>query len=416
MAYLIKSAKLWNGETHDQKPTDLLIENGVITKIDQEISHPSAEVISLENLHISPAWFEPLASFGEPGFEERETIKNGALTALKSGFSGVGLVANGEPIADNKPAINFINQAFKHDLKLYPLGALTKSNDGNNLADLHDMHQAGAVAFYDTKKAIANANAFKVALQYAKSFNALLFAYPEQIDLAKKAQVHEDEHTMLLGLKSASYITETTQLKRDLDLLAYTDAHIHIPYLSCAESVEIIREAKRNQLKFTCSTSLNNLYFDTTHLAEFDSKYKIKPPLRSPKDKLALVEALIDGTIDFVSCDHEPVNEELKILEFENAAPGSIGLESCFPALNKLLGTDLAVKQLIKNWDIYQLETPKIEVNSPAQITFYNPDFELAFSKDQIHSKSKNSIFISEHLVGHVYGTLVNNSLYVNNK
>ncbi|QSS96834.1 dihydroorotase [Psychroflexus sp. ALD_RP9] len=414
MAYLIKSAKIWNGNSFSKTPQDILIEDGLISKIDTVIKHSAAEVIRLKNLHVSPSWFEPLVSFGEPGFEERETIENGALTALKSGFSGIGLVPKSKPVNDHKSAIDFIKKAFKHDLKIYPLGAITIKHNGKDLADLFDMQKAGAVAFYDTKKALQNANAFKVALQYAKGFNGQILAYPEQNDLAGKAQVHEDENSIMLGLKSASHLTETVQLRRDLDLLAYTGAKVHIPYISCATSVEIIREAKLKGLKFTCSTSLNNLYFDTSALAEFDSKYKIKPPLRSFNDKTSLVEGVKDGSIDFVTSDHEPVNLELKQLEFENSETGSIGLESFYPALNKLFGNDLAINQLLKNWEIYGLKQPKISINEMAELTLFNPDEENIFSIEQLKSTCKNSIFLGEHLKGKVYGSFVNNKYYEN--
>jgi dihydroorotase len=412
MTYLIKSAKIWNGNSFSKTPQDILVENGLITKIDTSIKHTSATILELENLHVSPAWFEPLVSFGEPGFEERETIENGALTALKSGFSGIGLVPSAKPVSDHKSAINYIKKAFKHDLKIYPLGAITKNHNGKDLADLFDMQKAGAVAFYDTKKSVQNANAFKVALQYAKGFNGLIFAYPEQTDLVGKAQVHEDEESIMLGLKSASHLTETIQLRRDLDLLAYTETKVHIPYISCAASVEIIREAKSKGLEFTCSTSINNLYFDTSVLAEFDSKYKVKPPLRSFSDKTSLIEAVKDGSIDFVTCDHEPINLELKQLEFENSKTGSIGLESFFPALNKSLGTNLAIKQLLKNWEIYGLKQPKISINKMAELTLFNPDEENIFNTDLIKSTSKNAIFLGEKLQGEVYGSLVNNKYY----
>lgn len=413
MTYLIKSAVLYNGKGFDPEPKDILVEAGKITKIGKEISNYNAQVIDYPNLHVSPAWFDPIVSFGEPGFEDQETIENGALTALKSGFSGIGLTPHSKPIIDQKSGINYIYQAFKHQLQIHPLGAITKQHNGKDLADLHDMYNTGAVGFYDTKKAVHHANAFKVALQYATSFNALIFAYPEHQELVGNAQVHEDENTIHLGLKSVDAIAETIQIKRDLELLTYTNSRLHIPYVSCANSIEVIREAKAKGLDFTCSTSINNLYFNTTSLSNFESKYKIKPPLRHANDQKALIKAISDGTIDYVTSDHTPITAEAKHLDFENAAYGSIGLESSFGALNTLLGKTKAVNLLLNNWSMYQLKKPEIKEGQNAQITLFNPDLEYNFSKKEIYSKSKNAIFEGENLTGKVFGTLVKTELYV---
>ncbi|MGO1751308.1 MAG: dihydroorotase, partial [Psychroflexus sp.] len=199
MKQLLKSAYIWNQTSKEfsKEPQDILIENGFIKAIKKEISDVEAKEINYPNLHVSPAWFDPFVSFGEPGFEERETLSNGSLTALKNGFSGIGLCPNTNPILSHKSDIDFIKR-FETDLEISPIGALTKNFEGNELTDLFDMSRAGAVAFYDFKKSVPNANVLKVALQYVKAFEGLIINFPEDKSLTGKAQVHEDEVTIHL--------------------------------------------------------------------------------------------------------------------------------------------------------------------------------------------------------------------------
>lgn len=415
MKHLLKSAYIWSQDLKkfSQKPKDILVENGQITAIEDKITEDDAQVITQPNLHISPAWFDPFVSFGEPGFEERENIENGSRTALKSGFSGVGLCPNTKPILSCKSDIDFIKNQ-KTDLKISPIGALTKNFEGEDLNDLYDMSKTGAVAFYDYKKSVPQPNVLKVALQYVKAFDGLIINYPEDKSLTGKAQVHEDEVTINLGLKSTSEINETIQLERDIKLLEYTNSKLHIPYISTKESVEIIKRAKEKKLNLTCSTSINNLYFDTRYLKDFDQKYKVKPPLRNKKDSKALINAVNDGVIDFVTSDHQPINIEFKDLEFENAAYDSIGLESFFAALNTLFGKNKTTDILIKNWKIFEQSIAEIKVGNKAEFCLFDPLSQNKFTTKQIHSKSQNSIFLNENLKGKVYGTLIKDKYYEN--
>lgn len=415
MKQLLKSAYIWNHRSKEFSPNqqDILIEDGIITAIDKDIVDANAQRIEFPNLHISPAWFDPFVSFGEPGYEERETLKNGSLTALKSGFSGIGLCPNTNPILSHKSDIEFIKR-YNTDLKIEPIGALTKNFKGEELTDLYDMTQAGAVAFYDFKNSISQANVLKVALQYVKAFNGLLINFPEDKGLTGKAQVHEDEVTIHLGMKSTSAINETIQIERDLKLLEYTDSKLHIPYISTAESVNIIRQAKQKNLNLSCSTSINNLFFDTQELTTFDQKYKVHPPLRNVKDRKALIEAVKDGTIDFVTSDHQPINIELKDLEFENAAYGSIGLESFYPALNTLFSTEKTIAILTKNWELFKGQAAEIKVGQKAELSLFNPDNNNKFGVKNINSKSHNTIFLNENLKGKVYGAQIKDKWYGN--
>lgn len=412
---LLKSAKILDTESSYHLQTkDLLVEDGVITKIEDTIESAD-KIINRENLHVSNGFFDSSVSFGEPGFEERETLANGVTTARRSGFTGFLLNPNLDPITDTNSAVKFLQQQIDTQLiDIKPLGALTKSFDGKNLAELYDMQMAGAVGFYDFKNPIADANLFKIALQYVKSFDGLIFSYPQDRSIAGKAQVNEDEFTTYIGLKGMPNLAEELQIARDLYILEYTGGKLHIPNVSTKASVQLIKKAKAKGLKVTCSVALPHLFFSSEKLESFDSKYKILPPLRTKEDTKALKKAVKDGVISMVTCDHEPMDEEHKELEFENASYGSIGLESAFSVMNTLFGVEMASDLLSKPKTNFGLQTSKIEVNQRADLSLFDPNSEYTFQKQHIFSKSKNSMFLGESLKGNVIGSIYNDTIYEN--
>lgn len=412
---LIKSAKILDTESSYHLQTkDLLIDKGIITKIEDSIE-TADQIIQKKNLHISNGFFDSSVSFGEPGYEERETLENGVKTARRSGFTSFLLTPNLNPVTDTSSAVKFLQQQIDSQLiDIKPLGALTKSLDGEHLAELYDMKNAGAVGFYDFKQPIKNTKLFKIALQYVKSFDGLVFSYPQDDHIAGKAQVNEDEFTTYIGLKGIPSLAEELQIARDLYILEYTGGRLHFPNLSTKNAVELIKNAKEKGLRVTCSVAIPHLYFNSQRLRDFDSRYKILPPLRTEDDRLALIEAVKSGIIDMVTCDHEPMNEEYKALEFENASYGSIGLETAFSALNTLFGVEKASDLLSKPKTHFGLKTSKIEVGERADLSLFDPNSEEKFTVQHIHSKSKNSIFLDENLQGKVYGSVYNTSIYEN--
>ncbi len=412
---LLKSAKILDPESsHHLQTKDILVENGRITKIEDAIKRADKIIVS-ENLHVSNGFFDSSVCFGEPGFEERETLANGVTTARRSGFTGFLLNPNLNPVTDTNSAVKFLQQQIDPQLiDIKPLGALTRDFDGKNLAELYDMQMAGAVGFYDFKKSIADANLLKIALQYVKSFDGLLFSYPQDITIAGSTQVNEDEFTTYIGLKGMPNLAEELQIARDLYILEYTGGKLHIPNISTKNSIPLIKEAKAKGLKVTCSVALPHLFFTSEQLKSFDSKYKILPPLRTKEDTEALKEAVKAGVIDMVTCDHEPIDEEHKALEFENASYGSIGLESAFSVLNTLFGVEKASSLLSKTKTSFGMPTSIIETGQRADLSMFDPNSEYKFQKQHIFSKSKNSMFLGESLKGKVLGSIYNDSLYEN--
>ena len=414
MKILLKSATIVDDASkHHQQQKDILIENGKIVKIAPSVdASDGTQVISLENLHVSSGWFDSSVSFGEPGFEERETIENGLQTAAHSGFTNVALNTNTNPVADSKGIIQFIkSKAEFHAVNLYPIGALTVGSQGVDLAELFDMKSEGAVSFYDYKNPISNANLLKIALQYCQNFDGLVQSFPLEKSVARNGQVHEDVQSTRLGLRGIPAFSEELQINRDLAILEYTGGKLHFPTVSTKNSVAMIRDAKKRGLNVSCSVAIFNLILNDSVLESFDSNYKLMPPLRSDEDIEALIEGLKDGTIDGVTSDHNPIDVERKKLEFEYAYFGSIGLESCFGALNKTVGVAHAVKALNRLKAIFEVPTHTLAEGQIADLTLFNPYKEWTFTKNDILSTSKNAALIDLKLKGKSYGIFANNQL-----
>ncbi len=414
MNALIKSATIVDSKSDFHNETvDILIEKGRITKISKSIPNPNKhKEIKLDNLHVSQGWFDSSVSFGEPGYEDRETIKNGLKTAALSGFTAVALNANSHPVIDCYADITFVkSKSNDHAVSLYPIGALTQGSNGESLAELFDMTNAGAVAFYDYQKPIANPNLMKIALQYASNFDGLVLSYPQESKISGLGVVNEHINSTKLGLKGNPALAEELQVARDLFLLEYTEGKLHIPTISTAKSVELIRAAKKNKLDITCSVAIHNLVFTDDVLTDFDTNFKVLPPLRTQTDCDALIEGLKDGTIDMVTTDHNPIDIEDKKIEFDYAKYGTIGLESAFGALQTLFTTKKTIALLTQGKSRFGVSESTIKEGEDANLSLFNPDVSYEFGKSHMTSRSKNSAFIGKALKGETYGIIANNKI-----
>ncbi len=407
MKVLVKSAKIIDHESpYHGKVMDLLIENGMITKIAPDIKAGKIDrEISFDNLHVSQGWFDSSVSFGEPGYEERETLENGLLTAAKSGFTAIALNPANDPVTDNKGSVSFLrSRAENQPVALHPIGALTRKCEGKDLAELYDMQRAGAVAFGDFKKAVTNPNMLKIALQYSQNFDGLVLSFPQDKKIAGKGQVNEHENSTSLGLRGIPALAEELQIARDLFILEYTGGKLHFPTISTAGSVDLIREAKEKGLDVSCGVAIHNLFFTDDVLQEFNTNAKVLPPLRTRSDIKALLSGIKDGTIDMVTADHIPVDIENKKVEFDNALYGTIGLESAFGALLKIVSLRTAIRLLLGGKQRFNIPEEGIAEGSPANLTFFDPEKTYDFQISDISSTSKNSLFLEKELKGKVYG------------
>ncbi|TDP58317.1 dihydroorotase [Flavobacterium dankookense] len=407
MNLILRNATIIDNQSafHNQK-VDVVIKDGIIEKIGKSISNiDDYKEISIEGLHISQGWFDSSVSLGEPGFEDRETIANGLEVAAKSGFTAIALQPNSFPIIDNQSQIHFVKQkAQGFATELFPIGAMTKGSEGKDLAELFDMKNAGAVAFGDYTKSLSNSNLMKIGLQYAQDFDGLLIAFCQDEAIKGNGVANEGIVSTQLGLKGIPTLAEELIVARNLFLLEYTGGKLHIPTISTAKSVELIKEAKAKGLNVTCSVAVHHLVFTDEKLQTFDSRYKVTPPLRNEADKKALLKAVLDNTIDCITSDHNPIDIEHKKMEFDLAKNGTIGLESAFGALLTVLPLEKVVEKLTAGKTIFGIENQPITEGNTANLSLFTTKNDWDFSKDSILSKSKNSAFIGQKMKGKAIG------------
>ena len=411
MNLLIKSARIIDPNSkHHNKVMDLFIKSGKIEKIAKSIKSSVVAGKEIEfrakNLYLSPGWFDLHANFGEPGDEQKETLESGSNAAASGGYTGVMIMPNTTPSLDNKGMIQFITNATKNNIvDILPAGNLTINGNGDDIVEMHDMHKSGCLAFTDDKKSVKRNEVMKIAMLYSKDCNALIMNYPNEESISNQGHMHEGKTSTLLGLKGIPDIAEEMMVDRDLSLCNYTNSRFHLSYLSTKSSIEKIKKAKSKGMKITTDVALHNLFLTDEAINNFDTRYKVLPPLRTVKDNKALIKALKDGTIDVITTDHSPQDEEYKKIEFDNAADGIIGLESAFGLLGKHIIPDLGLESVVEKIAInprkvLQIPEASIKEGRLANITLFNPDLEWEFTIDDIKSKSVNTPFIGEKLKG----------------
>ncbi len=414
MKIIIREAKIIDSKSpFHNKTADILIKDGLIEKIGTSLPNTeNADEIKLDNLHISQGWFDSSVSFGEPGYEDRETISNGLNVAAKSGFTAIALQPNSYPIIDNQSQVNFVkNKANGFATELFPIGALTKASEGKDMAELFDMKKTGAIAFGDYNKSLDNANLLKIALQYVQDFDGLVIAYSQDQNIKGNGVANEGIVSTRLGLKGIPDLAEELQIVRNLFLLEYTGGKLHIPTISTAKSVQLIKDAKAKGLNVTTSVAIHHLVLTDEKLEGFDTRFKVTPPLRTETDRQALLKGVLDGTIDMITSDHNPIDIEFKKMEFDMAKNGTIGLESAFGALTTVLPLETVIEKLTLGKSVFGIENEIITEGSKANLTLFNPSGESVFTKSNILSKSKNSAFLGTQLQGSVYGIVNQNQL-----
>jgi dihydroorotase len=409
MKIILRSAKIIDSQSpFHNNIVDILIVDGIIKKIASSIrNEEQIREIVMDDLHVSEGWFDSSVSLGEPGFEDRETIANGLAVAAKSGFTAIALQPNSYPIIDNQSQVNFVlNKAARHATQLYPIGALTKEAVGQDMAELYDMKKAGAIAFGDYNKSVENANLLKIALQYVQDFDGLVITFPQDEKIKGQGVANEGIVSTGLGLKGIPNLAEELQIARNLFLLEYTSGKLHIPTVSTAKGVALIKEAKAKGLQVTCSTAVHHLVLTDEKLEGFDTRFKVTPPLRTETDRKAILAGILDDTIDMITSDHNPIDIEHKKMEFDMAKNGTIGLESAFGALMTIIPLEKVIEKLTAGKAVFQIEKASVTEGAKANLTLFTPEGDGVFTKDAILSKSKNSAFLGQKTKGKVYGII----------
>lgn len=415
MNLLIKSATILDpGSSFHQQVADILIENGVITRIADDID-ADTELFDAEGKYVSPGFFDLNCNVGELGLETKEDLRSGTMAAAAGGFTGIALMPNTQPPVHSKSEVEYLLNRSKGNLvDVYPLGTISQKREGKDLAEMYDMYQSGAKAFTDGSRPVQDAGLMERALLYAQGFDALVFSYPEDIAIAGKAKVNEGEISTLLGMKGIPSLAEELMVARDLYLAEYTVSRIHFTTISTARSVEPIREAKRKGIEVTCDVAAHHLILTDEALLGFDSLYKVKPPLRTADDVAALIKGLKDGTIDAIVSQHTPHEIEFKDVEFEVAEYGIIGLQTAFAlALKAGLPVELIVEKLAVNpREILGVELPVIAEDEKANLVVFDTDAEWEYTAANNKSKSANSPYIGQRLKGKVLLTYNNKQIF----
>lgn len=391
--------------------TDILINGQQISKIAPHITEPADEIIEATGLTISPGWVDIFSHFCDPGFEYRETLDTGAAAAAAGGYTHVFVLPNTKPVVESKTQVGYISQRSKAlPVTIHPLGAITKGTEGKELAEMYDMKNTGAIAFSDGLNPVQSPGLFLKALQYVKAFDGVLLQVPVDKSIGSGGLINEGIISTRLGLPGIPSIAEEVIIKRDIDLLRYTQSKLHITGVSTQNGLSLIQAAKTEGLNITCSVTPYHLFFCDEDLQTYDTNLKVNPPLRSRSDMIALREAVLNGVVDCIASHHLPQDWDNKTCEFEYAKNGMTGLETAFAVVNHLL-PELQQERLIKLFclnarNIFNLPVTNISEGADAELTLFTKDQSTILNKQQLKSKSANTPFLDTELKGRIIGII----------
>ncbi len=418
-SYLIHNATLiQHGHAYHLTPIDILITDGIITAIGKGIKS-DAEHITGEEIFVSAGWVDTRCHLTDPGNEHKDTLAHLLDTASAGGFTKIVTLPHSEPVISDKSLVKYVIQSGKnHTVDIRPTGVLSSTDNPENLAELYDMHTAGAVAFTNGDHKVSN-GLLKKSLLYVKPFGGRIMTHPSDKSLEHHGMVNESETTVHTGLKTSPALAEYIQLKEHIEVAKYCDAPVHFSTISCKESVEIIRNAKKEGLQITCDVAIANLCFTDKEVLNFDENFKLYPPLRTEEDRLALIQGVKDGTIDAICSNHAPQNIENKELEFDYADYGALTLQLLYVWYIRYLSSELElslfVNALTTNANAcIQENSPKIEVGSVANLTVFDSKATWVLDASSNKSLSKNSHQYNQTLKGKVVAVFNNNHTHLN--
>jgi dihydroorotase len=407
MKTLIQNAKLFAPlSKHHLKIMDVEITNGVISAIGKNLPVGKSKVIAGKDHLLSIAFTDLRANFGEPGFEQNESLRSGIAAAKKGGYARVCLMPSLMPVTDNQGAVQFLTKQNTDTFQILPLGSLSKEMKGKQLTEFAELQNAGAIGFTEDEHAVSTELMMR-ALEYSKQTNTRIFVAPNDYSVHPKAQMHEGKTSVKMGLKGASELSETLRIQRDLALLKYTGGSLHFYSISTAKGLEMIRKAKKEELQVTCSIAAHQLSFTHEDMIDFDSNKKVWPPYRSSADRKALINGLLDGTIDAVESQHTPLAIESKELEFEYAHFGISGIEIAFQTIFSEVDKEIPIETLLEKFTIgaeFSANIPPIqmEVGEPARLILISTKRKTSVSSTPWTSRGKNTPFFNSELNGAV--------------
>jgi dihydroorotase len=418
MKVLIKNATLLSPSSpFHGKIQDIFIDNGIISKIGNDLKMDADTTIEINGLHISCGWVDCFANFCDPGQEFKETLETGANAAAAGGFTEVMLIPNTQPVVYNKSQVEYLIQKSKSlPVQIFPIGTVTKNAEGKELSEMYDMYNTGAVAFSDGLLPVQSSGILQKALEYILAIDATIIQLPDDKNIGAGGLINEGEISTQLGLPGKPALSEELMIARDIELVRYTNSKIHFTGISTKKSLELIAGAKKENLNVSCSVTPYHLYFCDEDLINYDTNLKVNPPLRTKKDRDALREGIKNGMVDFIASHHQPQDWDHKVCEFEYAKNGMEGLESVFGAAVICgVSPEIFVKMQTENIrTIFNLPIPSIAEGENANLTFFIPVEEYLFEEKDIFSKCKNNAFVGKKLKGKVIGIINQDKLFLN--
>jgi dihydroorotase len=406
-------------ENNKKVQKDILIDDGKIKEISAGIE-ADVETIDLDGKLVSSGLVDVHVHLREPGFEHKETIASGTRAAARGGFTSVSPMPNTKPIIDNRELLEKVNQIIKDTahVKVRPYASITTGLKGDQLVDFQALKDAGAFAFTDDGVGVQSADMMLRAMVEAAKIDMPIVAHTEENTLIRGGAVHDGETSRKLNIPGIPSVTESVQIARDVLLAEAAGCHYHVCHVSTKESVRVIRDAKRAGIKVTGEVTPHHLVLDETDITEVDTNFKMNPPLRGIKDREALIEGLLDGTLDFIATDHAPHAEEEKQVPIEKAPFGIVGSENAFQLLyTKLVQTGVFTLQQLLDWmtvkpsQVFNLDMGELKPGRAADITVIDLDKEYTLNKEDFYSQAKNTPFDGEHLVSDIYMTIVDGDI-----
>ena len=402
-----------------EKKGDVLIENGKIKLVGKVDSPKSAQVVDCKGLVVTHGFCDVHVHFREPGREDKETLETGSMAALAGGFTRVCVMPNTDPPLDSPESIRYtVDRAEECPIHIHPIGAITKGQDGKELTEMGAMLAEGAVAFSDDGLPVTDSSMMRNALDYTTMFDIPVINHAEDMCLKKNGVMHEGTVSTHLGLPASPDITESNMIHRDLELTELTGARLHVPHVSSAKSTDHIRAIKKKNEKVTAEVTPHHLFFTDEDLVTFDTNLKVSPPLRTEKDRKALIKGVKDHTFDCIATDHAPHTIEEKEGTFDLAPFGMIGLESCFGAVNRVMVKENKMDQVslikmltTKPREIMGFDNNLLEAGTEAELTIFDRNASWTFSVDDIRSRSQNSPYVGQKMFGRVKYTITKGHL-----
>jgi dihydroorotase len=423
MKLLISNVQVCDSKSpHHGKTCDVWINGERIENIQVSNSKNTApttkgyKLIDGKGQLLIPGLFDMRADFCDPGFEHKESLQSGAKVALSGGFTDVALLPSTLPARDSKIGIEYVvNQSKQLPINLHPYGCLSQNRDGKEMAELYDMFQAGAIGFTDGNRSVGHSGLLLRALLYNKIFGGLSLVLANDTNLSEGALMHEGNVSTTLGLKGIPYLAEELIVQRDIELVKYTGGKLHFSAISSKGSVELIRKAKKQGLEITADVAFANLCFTDEDLLEYDSNFKLFPPLRSKQDQKALWAGIEDGTIDAIVSNHQPQNKENKEVEFEYAQPGMITLQTLLPILLKNKPASVQIGSVIHALSsaprkVLGIQNCIIQKEGIASLCLFDP--KLVWTFEFNHSKSENTPFLKKKIQGAITHVICKSQLH----